>query len=311
VPSGRFGPALIGLVAILLGKFKMSCRSTQELLAMLGLKIGLGSIPQLQQLASQALKNPWLEVRARAPKAKVINADDTAWRLNKAYLSVVCLVAPAWTLYQIVAKRDHKTLKQIFKGFSGLLGCDRASTYSFYKGLRQACLAHVDRLFQRFIDRGGQSREVGKLCQTEFDRMWAAWHDLCSGEIDRQRFRERIWPIRARIARHLKIGENCDNPKTARSCSRLLRRFGELWTFVSNPDIEPTNNSAERALRTLVMLRRVCFGSKTEKGVRFVERVLTVVETARKTGQDVWGFVTECVKANFSGRRGPRLLLAA
>ena len=68
-----------------------------------------------------------------------------------------------------------------------------------------------------------------------------------------------------------------------------------------SPDIEPTNNSAERALRTLVMLRRVCFA----------ERVLTVVETARKTGQDVWGVVTECVKANFAERRRPRLLLAA
>ena len=158
MPKGRFGPSLIALVAILVGRFKMSNRNIQEFLCLLGLRVGLGSVPKLQRQASAALKEPWADVKSCVAVEKALNADDTAWRLNRAYLSVVCLVAPAWTLYQIVAKRDHKTLKEIFKGFTGILGSDRASTYGFHKGLRQACLAHVDRMFQRFVDRGGGKR---------------------------------------------------------------------------------------------------------------------------------------------------------
>ena len=308
VPKGRFGPALIALVAILVGRFKMSCRNIQEFLSLIGLRIGLGSVPRLQSEASASLQAPWIEIKNSAPKAKVLNADDTAWRLKRAYLSVVCLVAPAWTLYQIVVKRDHKTLKEIFKGFTGILGSDRASTYSFHKGLKQACLAHVDRLFQRFVDRGEKSREVGKLCQGEMDRLWASWHELCAQKIDKAGFRQKIWPIRARLARHLQQGEGCGHSRTQRSCSRLLRKFKELWTFVSNPEIEPTNNAAERALRMLVMLRRVCFGSKTEKGLRFVERILTVVETCRKRNHNAWQFVTSCIQARLSGHPAPLLL---
>lgn len=310
VPTGRFGPALIALVAILSGRFKMSCRAIRDLLCLIGLKLGLGSVPKLQDLASTALEAPWTELKGSVPNVKSLNADDTAWRLKKAYLSVVCLVAPAWTLYQIVNKRDHKTLKEIFKGFSGVLGSDRASTYSFHKGLKQACLAHIDRLFQRFVDRGEGSRVVGKLCQAEMDRLWAAWHELCEKKIDQESFTERIWPIRARLARYLKRGTSCGHSRTQRSCARLLKRFSELWTFVSH-EIEPTNNAAERALRMLVMLRRVSFGSKTEQGLRFVERILTVVETCRRNGMNSWQFITNCIGANLSGRPTPSILAAA
>jgi len=297
-------------VAILAGKFKMSCRSIQDLLQLMGVPIGLGSIPKLQQESSEALRLPWTEVKRAVPTARVVNADDTAWRLKRAYLSVVCLVAPSWTLYQIVAQRDHKTLREIFKGFTGVLGSDRASTYSFYKGLKQACLAHVDRLFQRFIDRGGGSLKIGKLCQAEMDRLWAAWHDFCDRKIDKPDFWKRVWPIRARLSRHLRRGETCGHIKTQRSCKRLLARFNELWTFVSSSEVEPTNNAAERALRLLVMLRRVCFGSETEKGCRFVERILTTVETCRRRSQCAWTFITECIQARWSGRPSPSLLAA-
>lgn len=310
VPKGRFGPAMVALVAILVGRFKMSCRSIQEFLSLVGLRIGLGSVSRLQSEASAALQEPWVEVKNAAPGAKALNADDTSWRLKRAYLSVVCLVAPAWTLFQIVAKRDHKTLKEIFKGFKGILGSDRASTYSFHKGLKQACLAHVDRLFQRFSDRGGGSREVGKLCQKEMDRLWGVWHELCAQNINKAAFRRKVWPIRARLRRYLEQGQTCDHLKTQRSCTRLLKKFDELWTFVSNPEIEPTNNAAERALRILVMLRRVCFGSKTEKGLRFIERILTVVETCRKRSQNAWEFITTCIQARLFGRPAPSLLAA-
>jgi transposase len=310
VPTGRFGPALVALVAILSGRFKMSCRAIRDFLCLMGLKLGLGSVPQLQELASKAMEPPWTEIKGNVPKVNALNADDTAWRLKRAYLSVVCLVAPAWTLYQIVAKRDHKTLKEIFNGFGGVLGSDRASTYSFHKGLKQACLAHIDRLFQRFVDRGEGSRVVGKLCQAEMDRLWSAWHELCDKKIDQKSFAQKIWPIRARLAKYLKRGTYCEHSKTERSCARLLKRFGELWTFVSN-EIEPTNNAAERALRLLVMLRRVSFGSKTDQGLRFVERVLTVVETCRRRGLNAWQFITTCIEANLSGRPTPSLLAAA
>ena len=69
------------------------------------------------------------------------------------------------------------------------------------------------------------------------------------------------------------------------SCADMSAHFEAMWTFVKTPGVEPTNNHAERELRPLVMWRKRCFGSQSDRGERFVERALTVTHTLRKAGR--------------------------
>ena len=84
--------------------------------------------------------------------------------------------------------------------------------------------------------------------------------------------------------RDLEKGAQIENQKTARTCQRILNHFRSLWTFIRVAEVEPTNNRAERALRRAVLWRKKSFGTQSEAGSRFVERILTVVMTLRQQG---------------------------
>jgi hypothetical protein len=65
---------------------------------------------------------------------------------------------------------------------------------------------------------------------------------------------------------------------------RLLRHLPEWLVFIDDPRVSPTNNLAERALRPLVILRKLTFGSRTHGGADRMATLMTVAETARRHG---------------------------
>jgi transposase len=75
--------------------------------------------------------------------------------------------------------------------------------------------------------------------------------------------------------------------------------------------VEPTNNAAERALRHAVIWRKLSFGTQSASGSRFVERLLTVIETGRRQGRDVFSWLTDAVRAHLGGQAVPPLLAAS
>lgn len=87
---------------------------------------------------------------------------------------------------------------------------------------------------------------------------------------------------------------------TAALSRHLFDRFVQLRMFLSIPEIEPTNNEAERALRRAVIWRKLSFGTQSAGGSWLVETILTVVETCRQLSRSVIAFVGEAVQAHFA-----------
>ena len=84
--------------------------------------------------------------------------------------------------------------------------------------------------------------------------------------------------------------------------------WAALWTFARVEGVEPTNNVAERALRPVVLWRKGSFGSDSEAGSRFVERLLTVVATCRQQGRRLLDFLVAANEATLRGSPPPSLL---
>ena len=91
-------------------------------------------------------------------------------------------------------------------------------------------------------------------------------------------------------------------------CRELLAVEPALYTFAAVEGVEPTNNAAERALRHAVCWRKTSGGTDGESGSRFVERVLTVVESCRQQGRDVLAFLTSAIQASRDGTQPPTLI---
>lgn len=157
-------------------------------------------------------------------------------------------------------------------------------------------------------DRGGDSAEIGTWGKAEVDRFFQHWHEFKDGKITRLQLQIQVVPIRARMARLLKRGTSCEHSKTANTCGNILEKFPALWTCIYREGVEPTNNSSERALRHPVQWRRTSFGTKSQKGSRFVERVLTVVESCRRQGRNALDFLCKAVAARIVGSPRPSLL---
>ena len=103
-------------------------------------------------------------------------------------------------------------------------------------------------------------------------------------------------------------GKFSGNAKLIGFCDELYARRECLWTFTQVEGIEPTNNTAERALRPAVIYRKLSFGTQSAKGSRYLERILTVSETCRLQNRNAFQYLVALMEAKFNGTTAPSLL---
>jgi transposase len=140
--------------------------------------------------------------------------------------------------------------------------------------------------------------------------MFAWWQRVRDGTLTRADFQSAMQAIRKEVGALLRIGTFVKQVMTRRTCQNILKVEQALWTFVDCEGVEPTNNAAERALRRGVIWRRRSFGTQSENGSRFVERILTVVISLRQQKRDVLDYLTEACQARTRGCGSPSLLPA-
>ena len=93
------------------------------------------------------------------------------------------------------------------------------------------------------------------------------------------------------------------------SCADVLAHKEALFTFVTHDGVEPTNNHAEREIRAFVLWRKRAYGTQSDRGNLFAERVMTVAHTARKQNKNVMAFLTACCRAQLGPSSRPSLFV--
>ncbi len=131
-------------------------------------------------------------------------------------------------------------------------------------------------------------------------RLWARYRD---GTLTRVGFQRLMKPIREEIDALLLRGKYSG----IGMAEELWNHHDWLWTFVDVEGVEPTNNASERALRHAVIWRKLSFGTQSANGSRFVETLLTIVETCRQQSQNAFTFLTRALEAQFAHQPAPSL----
>ena len=298
---------------MLTGAYHLSRRKTQRLLLELfGIAVSLGAISAMERRASEALAFAHEEALREVQYAEVKHTDATSWTRAGKLLSLWTLASAAATVYRIFADGRRDTIKPMFGPQLGIMVSDRATVFGFWAMLlRQICHAHLLRKFVAFSERDGPARAIGRELLELTALVFEYWHGFKDGLLTRQELQHWIRPVQRDFERLLERGANADIERFSGSCADILAHRDALWTFVTNDGVEPTNNHAELELRDFVLWRKRSFGSQSERGERFAERVMTAVRTARKQGKDVLDFIVRSVTAHVNGTPPPRLLAAA
>jgi transposase len=311
VPTGGFGPRLQATAALCTGAYHLSKRTTQDLLHdLLGVAVGLGTIAHLEQATTQAVAEPVAEARAAVQSPPAAYVDETGWREGWQRAWLWTAVTQWVTVFVIRRSRGgHVAQELLGQGFWGWLVTDRWSGYTWYPTWRrQLCWAHLLRDIEAMIARGGRSAEIGEALRVEARKMFHWWHRVRDGTLTPASLRTYMQPIRREVARLLEAGQTCGSPKTEGTCREILKRRQALWTFVRHPEVEPTNNAAERAIRPGVLWRKGSFGTHSPQGSRFVEAMMTVVTTLKQQHRNVLDYLAAACEATLRGEPAPSLL---
>jgi transposase len=209
-----------------------------------------------------------------------------------------------------VSSRGAESAKELLgAAFAGILVADRRGAYTWVDAARrQLCWAHLIRDFTKISERGGRSAEIANALLEYVKEMFALWHLYRKGKRGRPWWQRKMRPIRKAVEDLLAQGAVCGHSKTEETCTRILKLKAALWTFVDVPGVEPTNNIAERTIRPYVLWRKASFGTQSERGSLFVERMLTVSATCKQQNRNVLQYVTEAVCAFYQGETIPSLL---
>jgi transposase len=311
-PPGPFGPRLQAIVALLSSRYRLSRREVAAVCAdLLGADLCVGSVDALCRATSQALAGPVAQVQAAVRQAGVANADETEWRQagQRRWLWVV--VTAAATVFTVARSRGSTVIKGLLgEAFAGILGSDRWSAYGWVEPTRrQVCWAHLKRDFQALVDWGGAATPIGAAALALLDPLFDAWHQARADPAAAARLAETVAPTQGAFRMLLEVGQRSPSPKAAGLCRSLLRLWPALWTFVTEPGVDPTNNAAERAVRPAVLWRKGSFGSQSDEGALFVARLLSVAATCRQRDRSLLAYLTAVCTAAQRGQPIPSLLL--
>jgi transposase len=305
------GPRLTAALSYFAGCHGVSKRGIEEISeALFQAPLALGTIANLEQEMSAALVPAHQAAVAAVRQAAVKYVDETGWKQAGRKRWLWAAVSSNVAVFLIDVYRNVTALRKLLgPTLSGILCSDRWRAYDHVEVLRrQVCWAHLKRNWEKMLERGGKAKILAELCLSVHQRVFALWHLFRGGGCSRVQLDDAIAPLMLELLEVLHAGLRCRDRKTKRFCERVLGVYPALWTFVVIEGVEPTNNHVERAQRRAVLWRRRSFGCHSAAGCRFVERILTVVQTLRLQKRSVLQFLQEAIAAHRSGIQGPTLV---
>ena len=315
--SGTFGPRLTAFVAYLKGACHASYGTIQQLLReTCGVDIANGTLAKLCQKVSRSLQPSYDALRQQIPRQSSLHIDETGHRENGQLLWTWVFRAPRFTLFHIDLTRGAKVLDQILgTNFGGTLLSDYYAAYRHYLATHpladaQFCLAHLIRDVKFLETLPDQvDRQFGLELLAELKTLFQLWHTrpLGTAAAGNQQFRAALIAQGEQVKR-VAI-EQAPDTKAARKLARRFRKHAAQYLrFTHVPELEPTNNAAEQAIRHVVIDRRVTQGTRSERGRHWCQRIWTTIATCRQHGRDLLSFLQQSLLALLTDTPPPTLL---
>lgn len=307
-----FGARTQAMLSLLTSKYRLSKRLVQSWFQdVYQMPICLGSVSNVEHTISKSLKSVHEEVFTAIQTAKVVHIDETGHKESNKSGWAWIASEPQYTYFMLNKSRGKKVAKELIGDYHGrMIVTDRYSAYNYLPSEHhQICWAHLKRDFQKISERLDAPGRIGNALLKTYNQLFSFWKTEFKEELKiSKKQKKRLRYLKNKMLKWLAAGVHCGHDKTARTCDNILELQHSLWHFFDEKDIPPTNNHAERQLRPLVISKKLTFGTQSNRGSRFIERIFTAVTSCRQQGRDVLGFVTTAIQKYFLGEKAPSLM---
>ena len=290
-----YGSRLCALIAELAGNHGDSRTTIQNFCtSVLGFPISLGAIQKVLDRASEAILPHYEAIGEHVRQQEVNHVDETSWKLSKAVCWLWVLACSTSSFFMVHANRSKEAFLALIKDWRGILESDDYSVYVSWAGFRQTCLAHLIRMAKKLSESdNNEIKDFGTTAHTLLKQLcgmahapptadeWTTFYKQFMTLISRNYFRE---------------------DEAGKFSVRLLNEIDSLWLFLKKEGVSPTNNHAERLLRFAVCWRKRSYGSMSEKGERWVERILSLRQTSRLRSVRTFPILVEAIDCHFKGK---------
>jgi transposase len=320
--AGHFGPQLTALIAYWTVVCRLPRRLVEAMLAdVLGIQISWGSTQKAWEEVSQAVAQPVRPLQEQLPREAVLNVDETGWRTNGDKRWIWGLAAHQFVFYVVASTRGAEVLVSLLGAvFRGILCCDRWVVYlTYHSGRMQLCWAHLKRNILGIADyaRSPSARQFCRDALAIVARLFRLWYrfrgDLRDRRgnpqpLDRRQLLAKSIPLQKKLFALAEAHLNDADREVRNLATALLVHFERLFTFLEEEGVEPTNNVAERILRTAVQWRKISFGNRSSNGEIATARLLTVTQTCKRQQRHVLGYLTDAVRCHRCQAAPPSLV---
>lgn len=288
--GSRIGPRLRALALFLRNDIGVSYRKVpralQELFDFPFTPAALIGFEKLLALPAAVLANDIAQKIASTEGP--VHADETYWSLNgeRAYFWVHG--TDQFLHFQFDTSRAGEVSRDVLgEDFAGTLVTDCYAGYEAHvAAAKQKCQAHLARTardWQALTIRGSTAHQFFEDVKQFVKRGCVFHRGRAAGQLPATEQAAKMTWLRAELLRL----ESCvvDHDKALTLQGRLRKHHDEWLVFLDDPRVPPTNNLAERALRPLVVLRKITFGHRTSAGAQRMAQILSVQETAKRHGR--------------------------
>jgi hypothetical protein len=288
LPQAQLGINALTTAAILRVRHRLPFRQIAQLLADLPeLRVSPGGIVQQIKRLSRWLDGKYQDLIRRMRASGHVHVDETGWRIDGKNFWLWAFTDPTFTLYHLDRSRGGKVPRKLLgRAFGGTVSCDFFNAYHRLSAPKQRCLAHLMREIKECRDADATfadcplSRKLLRWCK-EALRLKKRCPELGAAQYQRQARR-----LEARLDQLIAVVP--DHVHARRLCKRLQRHRADLTRFLWDEQIDGTNNAAERALRPMVVMRKITGGSRSIPAATAAMKLASLLKSADQLGLGVY-----------------------
>jgi transposase len=310
VAASAFGPRFHAAVAVLSVRNRVSRRDVVECCEQLfGARISSGTVDAILERVADALVEPDADLLQRVRASKTLNMDETGWRTAGARRALWGAFTDRHAVLRVRDNRHEDHARELLADTSAIVTSDRWWAYSHLSlARRQVCWAHLRRDFKAHAEGLAAERAFGEHGLRICEELFWAW-EIFQHTRDRKELKRRVRALRREFKPILRTyaGKQARYRYTRGMARNLLKAWPALWTFTEHRSVEPTNNHAERALRSAVIYRKLSLGTQSADGERRIERLLSVHTTCRLQRRPLHDYLIDAFTAHNRGDPVPLL----